>query len=62
MTCTDYFEIDLKCLKGMPVTPLFRHFICEAKPEKCPLVVREGARTKGAAINNSNQLIFRRRP
>ena len=46
----------------MPVTPLFRHFICEAKPEKCPFVIGERSQAKDTPINDNNQVILRRRP
>ncbi|MBI5026714.1 MAG: hypothetical protein HZC12_08345 [Nitrospirae bacterium] len=41
MVCLDYLAQDLRCLRGIPVTPRFSKFFCEARPEKCPLIVRE---------------------
>lgn len=50
MACIDYLETEAKCSRGIPVAHLFRHFFCELKPEKCPIVLWE---VSSRAIDNT---------
>jgi hypothetical protein len=45
MTCHDYVSEDLRCLKGIPVTPRFSSFFCKGKHEKCPFIVWGNSQT-----------------
>lgn len=46
MICLDYLAMDFRCLRGIPVTPQFSKFFCEASSEKCPLIRREKETSK----------------
>jgi hypothetical protein len=35
--CGDYSAEDSWCSRGMPVAPLFGHYFCNGKHDRCPL-------------------------
>jgi hypothetical protein len=37
MKCADYSAEDSRCARGIPVAPLFGHYFCTGKHERCPL-------------------------
>ena len=37
MKCGDYSEEDSRCSRGIPVSPLFGHYICSGRHEDCPI-------------------------
>jgi hypothetical protein len=41
MKCVALLEEDKRCLRGMPVARLFRHYFCETNPQKCPFLLWE---------------------
>jgi hypothetical protein len=50
MECLDYAAENFRCLRGIPVTPLFSSFFCKGKYERCPLVEWEKSRKKNTDI------------
>jgi hypothetical protein len=50
MNCLDYVSEDLRCLKGIPVSPRFSSFFCRGKHDRCPLVAWEKSQTMSRSI------------
>jgi len=57
MVCLDYSATDSRCARGIPIARGFRDFFCEAKPEKCPLIIWEKSLPGTNVISRSNSLI-----
>ncbi|MEK7789906.1 MAG: hypothetical protein AAB283_08330 [Planctomycetota bacterium] len=57
MACLDYVSEDLRCLRGIPVTPRFSSFFCKEKHDRCPLVIWEKSQAKGQDMVRPKSLI-----
>jgi hypothetical protein len=59
MKCVEYLTEYSRCMRGIPVARLFRHYFCEGNHKGCPLKSMEKMKKRRTGNWSGNSLIVK---